>query len=76
MRSGRIFPLDDSHGGLRRTNTRSYLVSVHDSITGIDEFPIQKCAILRKFKDIKELRGGVLVYTAQVIPPRPVTSLA
>jgi hypothetical protein len=34
-----------------------------------DKFSIQKCAIFRKFKEIKELRGGVLVYAAQAIPP-------
>ena len=38
-------------------------------ITGTDKFPIQKCAIFRKFKDIKELRGGLLLYAAQAIPP-------
>ena len=32
-------------------------------------FPIQKCAIFCKLKEIKELRGDVLVYTAQAIPP-------
>jgi len=37
---------------------------------------MQKCAIFCKFKEIKELRGGVLVYAAQAIPHRPVTSLA
>jgi len=30
---------------------------------------IQKCAIFRKFKEIKELRGGILLYAAQAIPP-------
>ena len=30
---------------------------------------MQKCAIFHKFKEIKELRGGVLLYTAQAIPP-------
>ncbi|MGD8953319.1 MAG: hypothetical protein PVI69_16450 [Desulfobacterales bacterium] len=34
-----------------------------------DKFSIQKCAIFRKFKEIKELRGGVLVYAAQAISP-------
>jgi hypothetical protein len=29
---------------------------------------MQKCAIFCKFKEIKELRGGVLVYAAQTIP--------
>ena len=33
------------------------------------KFPIQKCAIFCKFKKIKELRGGVLEYAAQTIPP-------
>jgi len=33
------------------------------------KFPIQKYAIFCKFKEIKELRGGVLVYAAQTIPP-------
>jgi hypothetical protein len=36
---------------------------------GTDKFPIQKCAIFRKFKEIKELRGGILLYAAQAIPP-------
>jgi len=36
---------------------------------GTDMFPIQKCAIFRKFKEIKELRGGILLYAAQAIPP-------
>jgi hypothetical protein len=35
---------------------------------GTDKFPIQICAIFCKFKDIKGLRGGVLVYAAQTIP--------
>jgi hypothetical protein len=26
---------------------------------GTGKFPIQKCAIFRKFKEIKELRGGI-----------------
>ena len=38
-------------------------------IKGTDKFPIQKCAIFRKFKEIKELRGGILLYAAQAIPP-------
>ena len=37
-------------------------------IKGTDKFPIQKCAIFRKFKEIKELRGGILLYAAQAIP--------
>jgi hypothetical protein len=28
---------------------------------GTGEFPIKKCAISRKFKDIKELRGSALL---------------
>ena len=36
---------------------------------GTDKFPIQKCEIFRKFKEIKELRGGILLYAAQAIPP-------
>jgi hypothetical protein len=36
---------------------------------GTGKFPIQKCAIFRKFKEIKELRGGILLYAAQAIPP-------
>ncbi|MGD8951780.1 MAG: hypothetical protein PVG62_13615, partial [Desulfobacterales bacterium] len=39
------------------------------SIKDTDKFPIQKCAIFRKFKEIKELRGGILLYAAQAIPP-------
>jgi len=37
-------------------------------IEGTGKFPIQKCAIFCKFKEIKELRGGVLVYAVQAIP--------
>jgi len=29
-----------------------YLVPIHGFIKGTDEFPIQKCAIFRKFKEI------------------------
>ena len=42
---------------------------IRGSTKGTDKFPIQKCAIFRKLKEIKELRGGVLVYAAQGIPP-------
>ena len=45
------------------------LVPIHSFIEGTGEFSIQKCAIFRKFKEIKELRGGVLLGAAQVIPP-------
>jgi len=44
-------------------------VSIRGFIKGTDKFPIQKCAIFRKFKEIKELRGGILLYAAQAIPP-------
>ena len=47
----------------------SYLVPIHGFINGTGKFPIQKCAIFCKFKEIKELRGGVLLYAAQAIPP-------
>jgi hypothetical protein len=45
------------------------LVPIRGFIKGTDKFPIQKCAIFCKFKEIKELRGGVLLYAAQAIPP-------
>ena len=32
------------------------------------QFPIQKWDIFYKFKEIMELRGGVLKYAAQAIP--------
>ena len=38
-------------------------------IKGTDKFPIQKCAIVCKFKEIKESYGGVLSHAAQAIPP-------
>ena len=41
---------------------------IHGFFIGTDQFPIQKCAIFCKFKEIGELRGGVLVYAAQAIP--------
>jgi hypothetical protein len=44
-------------------------VPIRDFVKGTDKFPIQKCATFRKFKEIKELRGGVLLYAAQAIPP-------
>ena len=46
-----------------------YLVHIRGFMKGTDKFPIQKCAIFRKFKEIKELRGGILLYAAQAIPP-------
>jgi len=44
-------------------------VPIRGFMKGTGKFPIQKCAIFRKFKDIKELRGGILLYAAQAIPP-------
>jgi hypothetical protein len=32
-------------------------------------FPIQKCGFLSKVKALKGLRGGILWYAAQAIPP-------
>ena len=45
------------------------IVPFHGFIEGTGKFPIQKYAIFGKFKKIKGLRGGVLLYTAQAIPP-------
>jgi hypothetical protein len=45
------------------------LVPIRELKEGTDKFPIQKCAIFCKFKKIKGLRGGVLLYTAQAMPP-------
>ena len=45
------------------------LVPIRGFRKGTGRFPIQKCAIFRKFKEIKELRGGILLYAAQAIPP-------
>jgi hypothetical protein len=42
-------------------------VAIQGFIEGTGKFPIQKCAIFCKFKEIKELRGGVLMYAAQAI---------
>jgi len=36
---------------------------------GTDKFPIQKCAIFCKFKEINGLCASVLSYAAQAIPP-------
>jgi hypothetical protein len=43
-------------------------VPIHGFIKGTGKFPIQKCAIFCKFKEIKELCGGILLYAAQAIP--------
>jgi hypothetical protein len=44
-------------------------VPIGGFMKGTGKFPVQKCAIFRKFKEIKELRGGILLYAAQTIPP-------
>jgi len=44
-------------------------VSIRSLINDTDQFSIQKCAIFCKFKEIKELRGGILLYAAQAVPP-------
>ena len=36
---------------------------------GTDQFTIQKWAIFRKFRESAALRGGILLYTVQAIPP-------
>jgi hypothetical protein len=46
------------------------LVPIRGFVKGTDTFPIQKCAIFRKFKE----NGGIarrqtVVYAAQAIPP-------
>ena len=38
-----------------------YLVPIHKLDLGTSEFSVQKRAIFRKIKEIKELRGGVRV---------------
>ena len=54
---------------MRAPQGLSYLVPIRGFMKGTDTFPIQKCAIFCKFKKIKELCGGVLLYAAQAIPP-------
>jgi hypothetical protein len=45
-------------------------VPIHDFIKGIGKFPIQKCAIFRKFKEISGIaRRRTVLYAAQAIPP-------
>ncbi|MGB5619526.1 MAG: hypothetical protein WBM78_22000 [Desulfobacterales bacterium] len=46
-----------------------YLLLIHGTINGNGQFPIQKCAIVCKFKETKKLRGGALVFAAQAISP-------
>ncbi len=43
-------------------------MSIHESILATAVFPIHKCAIFCKVKEIKELRGDVQWYVAQEIP--------
>jgi len=46
---------------------RKLIRAHYESMNGTMEFPVQKCAIFCKFKEIKELRGGVLRCAAQAI---------
>ena len=41
---------------------------IHGFIKGTESVSDSEIAIFCKFKEIKELRGGVLVYAAQAIP--------
>ena len=43
-------------------------MSIHEYILDTTVFPIHKCAIFCKVKEIKELRGDVRRYVAQAIP--------
>ena len=44
-------------------------MSIRGFIKGTDKFPIQKCAIFRKFKKIGGIaRRQTVLYAAQVIP--------
>jgi hypothetical protein len=52
-----------------QTEYEGYLMPIRGFMKGTDKFPIQKYAIFRTFKEIKELRGGILLYAAQAIPP-------
>jgi hypothetical protein len=44
-------------------------VPIRGFIKGTDKFPIQKCALFCKFKEIKESYGDALSCAAQAIPP-------
>ena len=44
-------------------------MSIHESILDTTVFPIHKCAIFCRVKEIKELCGDVRRYVAQTIPP-------
>jgi hypothetical protein len=45
-------------------------VPIRGFIKGTDKFPIQKCAIFRKFKEISGIaRRQTVLYAAQAIPP-------
>ena len=51
------------------TNARYIAVPIQKQKEGTNKFPIQKRMIFCKTKEIKGLRGDVLKYIAQVIPP-------
>ena len=43
---------------------------IHGFIKGIGKFPVQKCAIFCKFKEISGIaRMRTVLYAAQAIPP-------
>ena len=45
-------------------------MSIRGFIKGSDKFPIQKCAIFRKFKEIDGIAWRqTVLYAAQAIPP-------
>jgi hypothetical protein len=43
-------------------------VPIHGFIKITDQLPIQKYAIFCKLKEIKEWRGGAILYDTQAIP--------
>ncbi|MGA9263232.1 MAG: hypothetical protein WBV95_14750, partial [Desulfobacterales bacterium] len=50
-------------------DSHPYIVHNHGFIEGPDKFPIQKCAIFRKFKEIGGIaRRQTVLYAAQAIP--------
>jgi hypothetical protein len=61
-------PKEEDQGTHSNSELYWELVPIRGFINGTDMFPIQKCAIFRKFKEIKELCGGILMYAAQAIP--------
>jgi len=54
---------------LEKTISAMRLTSAHPRIKSTDPFPIQKCAILCKFKESREWRGGILSFVPQAISP-------